>query len=92
MPDARGETQPTDPAQPARPRSVLIGLALFAVGLACLVITVTPFFFGDHNRPVWLNVACMLAPLGFIVAVTGGIRAGRRDQREAAAAVKSRTR
>ena len=66
-----------------RPRSVTIGLALFVVGLVFLAFTVLPFFFGDDDRPLWLNLACLLAPLGFIVALTGAVRSGRADQREA---------
>lgn len=75
------------PAHPsgrrARPRSVTIGVALFLIGLVFLLITVLPFFLGDGNRPLWLNLACLLAPLGFIVAVVGAVRAGRADQRAA---------
>jgi peptidoglycan/LPS O-acetylase OafA/YrhL len=68
---------------------VPVGFALFAVGLVFLILTVVPFFFGDHNRPVWVNLGCMLAPLGFVVAVVGAIRNGRADQRAAAERVAS---
>jgi hypothetical protein len=44
---------------------------------------VIPFFFGAHNRPLWLNLACLLAPIGFLVAVWSGLRAGRAEQRAA---------
>ncbi len=66
-----------------RPRSVTIGFILFVIGLVFLAIVVLPFFLGDDNRPLWLNLCCLLAPLGFIVALTGAIRAGRADQRAA---------
>ena len=66
------------------PTSVKIGFGCFLVGLAFLIVVVVPFFFGDHNRPVWLNVGCMLAPIGFVIAVVGAVRAGRADQRRAA--------
>jgi hypothetical protein len=68
-----------------RPTSVRIGFILFAVGLVFLVTTVVPFFFHDHNRPVWLNVGCMLAPAGLLIAIVGVVRAGRSEQRDAAA-------
>lgn len=77
-------------AATSRPTSVRIGFALFLVGLLFLAVTVVPFFFGDHNRPVWLNVGCMLAPIGFVVAVYGVVRAGRADQRAAVRALADR--
>lgn len=75
------------PAASSRPTSVRVGFTLFLLGLVFLAVTVVPFFFGDHNRPVWLNVGCMLAPIGFVVAVYGVVRAGRADQRAAVRAV-----
>ena len=71
------------PAAKSQPLGVRIGFALMAVGLVFLAIVVIPFFFGDHNRPVWLNVACMLAPIGFVVIIVSVVRAGRNDQRQA---------
>lgn len=73
------------PAAIPRPVSVRIGFILFAIGLIFLVVTVLPFFFGDDNRSLWLNLGCLGIPVGFIVAVTGAVRAGRADQRAAAA-------
>lgn len=70
----------------SQPTSVRLGFALFAVGLLFAAATVLPFFFGEHNRSLWLNLGCMLAPLGLIMAVTGAVRAGRADQRAALAA------
>ncbi|MEO8888418.1 MAG: hypothetical protein ABI301_03570 [Jatrophihabitantaceae bacterium] len=64
-------------------RAVRAGLALFVLGLIFILVDVTPFFADDHNRPLWLNLACLLAPLGFAVAVGAGLRAGREDQRAA---------
>jgi peptidoglycan/LPS O-acetylase OafA/YrhL len=57
------------------------GIALFVLGLVFLAIVVLPFFFGDHNRSVWLNVGCMLAPLGFVLIIVSVVRQGRADQR-----------
>jgi hypothetical protein len=69
--------------------SVRVGFILFGVGLVFLVTTVVPFFFHDHNRPVWLNVGCMLAPAGLLLAIAGVVRAGRSEQRNAAAELQS---
>jgi uncharacterized membrane protein YhdT len=71
------------------PRTVRIGLVLLVVGLVFLAATVLPFFWGSHNRPVWLNAGCMLAPMGFVIAVVGSVRAGRADQRRALAAAST---
>jgi hypothetical protein len=62
---------------------VRVGAAFFVVGLLFLIATVVPFFFGDHNRALWLNLGCMLAPLGFIMVVVSAVHAGRADQRAA---------
>ena len=68
---------------PPPSRAVRIGLALFVLGLVFILVDVTPFFVDDHNRPLWLNLACLLAPLGFAIAVWAGLRSGREDQRAA---------
>jgi hypothetical protein len=62
---------------------VRIGVALFVLGLGFVVADVVPFFAGDGDRPLWLNLACLLAPLGFGIAVWAGFRAGRAQQRAA---------
>jgi len=82
--------QPAPRSTPHRPRSVQIGFVLFGIGMVCLVVTVLPFFWGDHNRPVWLNLGCMLVPIGLVVAVLGSVRAGRADQQAAAARLSRR--
>lgn len=59
------------------------GLAVFAVGVIFIVADVLPFFAGDENRPLWLNLACLAAPIGFGIAVWGALRSGRDAQRRA---------
>lgn len=61
-----------------------VGLAVFVLGLGFIAADVLPFFDGGHNRPLWLNLACLLAPLGFAIALWSGLRVGREDQRAAA--------
>ncbi|MDT4937132.1 MAG: hypothetical protein QOG80_803 [Pseudonocardiales bacterium] len=63
------------------PRAVAVGIGLFAVGLIFIAVDVVPFFLGDRDRALWLNLACLLAPAGFAVAVWSGFRAGRDEQR-----------
>jgi peptidoglycan/LPS O-acetylase OafA/YrhL len=64
-------------------RMVRVGLVLFVLGLVAIAVDVLPFFASDHDRPLWLNLLCLLAPLGFAVAVVSALRAGREDQRAA---------
>ncbi|SDI96932.1 hypothetical protein SAMN05444157_1051 [Frankineae bacterium MT45] len=61
-----------------------VGLALFAVGVLFIVINVIPFFFGVTDRPLWLNLACLLAPAGLVTAVVSTWRSGRAAARQAA--------
>lgn len=71
----------------SRPTTVRVGLALFAAGLFFLAVDVIPFFFGAHDRPLWLNLGCLLAPLGLVVVVWSAVRTGRAGQRAALAAL-----
>jgi len=64
-------------------RTVGVGLALFVVGLAFIAVDVAPFFDGVHNSPLWMNLACLLAPIGFVLALWSGLRSGRNAQRQA---------
>jgi len=68
-------------------RAVRAGITLFLLGLVFIAVDVTPFFFHHRDTPLWLNLACLLAPIGFGVAVWSGLAAGRAEQRAAAAAV-----
>ncbi|MCW2541047.1 MAG: hypothetical protein JWN95_2772 [Frankiales bacterium] len=73
------------PSTPGRQNGpvVRVGAAFFVIGLLFLIATVVPFFFGEHNRALWLNLGCLLAPLGFAMIVVAAVRAGRADQRAA---------
>ena len=71
------------PAAKSTPVLIRLGLASFVLGLAFAAVTVLPFFLGGHDRPLWLNLGCLLAPLGLVLAVTGAFRTGRADQRAA---------
>lgn len=69
-------------------RTVRIGLVLFVLGLVFIAVDVLPFFAGRHNTPLWLNLLCLLAPIGFAVAIGSALRAGRAEQRAAASATR----
>jgi uncharacterized membrane protein YhdT len=69
--------------QPPASRSVRAGLILFVLGLGFIAVDVLPFFAGDRDTPLWLNLACLLAPIGLAIAVGSALRAGREEQRSA---------
>jgi uncharacterized membrane protein YhdT len=64
-------------------RPVRAATAVFVLGLIFIVIDILSFFAGDRDTPLWLNLACLLAPLGFAIAVWSALRAGRAEQRAA---------
>jgi integral membrane protein len=72
-----------------RPNGTLIraGLVVFAIGLIAIVVTFIDFAIGDDNRPLWQNLLCVLAPIGFGLAVAGLVRNARAENRSIAAAV-----
>lgn len=76
------------PAPARRRRGVQVGLVLCALGIVFVLIDVLPFFAGAHDRPLWLNLACLLLPLGLVVAVWSALAAGRREQQAAYRAVE----
>jgi len=71
-------------------RSVRLGLGLFVLGLVFIAVDVLPYFDGEHDTPLWLNLACLLAPLGFLIAIWSAVRAGRAQQRAALADLSRR--
>ena len=76
------------PAQAVRPRRSfstapvsLIGLVLFGIGLLAVAVIMVLFATGSHDLPLWLNLAAMLAPLGFGLALLGMFLQARADRR-----------
>ncbi len=63
--------------------SVRFGLILFALGTVFITVDVATFFVGGRNTPLWLNLLCACAPIGFAIAVWGTVRVGRAEQRQA---------
>ena len=63
---------------------VRLGVIVFAVGLAAVLVVVLPFFFGQENRPLPLNLAAgVLPPLGLLLALAGMVRGSRSTARAA---------
>ena len=69
------------PAAPRPRRGVQVGIGLCALGVLFVLVDVIPFFFGADDRPLWLNLACLLLPLGLVVAVWSALADGRREQK-----------
>ena len=61
---------------------------LAALGVLFIVVDVLPFFAGSDDRPLWLNLACLLLPLGLVVAVWSALAQGRREQKDALRALQ----
>ena len=62
-----------------------VGLVVFGLGLVAIVVTFIGYAAGDDNRPLGQNLLCLLAPLGFGLALVGLVRNGRSDARRVAA-------
>lgn len=66
--------------QPPAPNDAMlrIGIPLFGVGLIAVLLDVVPFFFGAHDRPLWINVVAVLTlPIGLGLALIGLLRSAR---------------
>lgn len=47
------------------------GFGIFVVGLLAVAVIMVLFATGSHDLPLWLNLAAMLAPIGFGVGLFG---------------------
>jgi hypothetical protein len=73
-----------DSSTPTSGRALVrVGLVLFAIGIITIAVAFIPFFAGKHDWPLWLNLLCMLAPVGLVLAIAGVWRGGRADARTA---------
>lgn len=75
-------------ASPTPRRGVQVGLGLGALGILFILVDVLPFFAGQDDRPLWLNLACLLLPIGLTVAVWSALARGRREQKSALRALE----
>ena len=57
------------------------GVLLFAAGLIAIVVTFVGFAAGDTERPLWQNLACVLAPVGLALALVALVTQARADTR-----------
>lgn len=61
-----------------------VGAAAFVVGLAAIVALVVPFFLGESDRPLWLNLIALGAPLGLALVLGSVVRRSHLVQRAVA--------
>lgn len=66
-------------------------MVLFAVGLLAILADLVLFVAGSRNLPVWLNVTCMMAPVGLGVGLVGVLREARANGRARATRVSRET-
>jgi hypothetical protein len=57
---------------------VPLAVATFVLGLIAVIATFTLPVTSRHEPPLWLPLACLLAPLGLLVGVAGVMRSSRR--------------
>lgn len=74
-----------------QPTAVRTGIWLFVLGLAFVAADIIWWWAGGENSPLWLNLLCLLAPIGFAIATWSGVRAGRSEQRAALRALTEQT-
>ncbi len=88
-------SRPGTGPQPAPRRSAApwakVGMVLFVIGLVAIAADLVLFATGSRNLPVWLNVTCMLAPVGLGVALVGVAREARHTGRARATRVSRDT-
>ncbi|WP_225727829.1 MULTISPECIES: hypothetical protein [unclassified Nocardia] len=71
---------PPDGGSPRRGGEWLLrlSLTLFALGLLAIIAIFLTSFFGGRDPGVWLYVAAMLTPVGFLLAIVFALWSGRR--------------
>ena len=60
---------------------IRVGVVVFALGLVAVAAIFAMFAAGAHDLPLWLNLAAMLAPIGFGLALIGLFRQARQSSR-----------
>ncbi|MET0864728.1 MAG: hypothetical protein ABWZ98_10375 [Nakamurella sp.] len=63
------------------------GFAIFVIGLLAVAAIMVLFATGSHDLPLWLNLAAMLAPIGFGIGLLGVFLESRSAGAKARAAV-----
>ncbi len=62
-------------------RLVRVGVAVFAVGVLAILVTVVPLLLGTARLPLAFYLLSMLAPVGMGIARSGRVGAARARRR-----------
>ncbi|MBP2475019.1 putative membrane protein YhdT [Crossiella equi] len=57
-----------------------VAIALFAIGIAAVAGVFGLFASGYTELPLWLNLACLLAPAGLALGAFAVFRQSRKDR------------
>ncbi|GAA2790134.1 hypothetical protein GCM10010452_18140 [Crossiella cryophila] len=57
-----------------------VAIVVFAIGLLAVVSTFGLFASGRTELPLWLNLACLLLPIGLALGVFAVFRQSRKDR------------
>jgi len=60
-------------------------MVLFAIGALAILADLILFASGNRNLPLWLNLTCMLAPVGLGIGLVGTLVDARASARRASA-------
>lgn len=66
------------PNSAARSRLLPTAVALFTLGVLGILVVFVLFATGHHDLPLWLNLACLLAPIGLGIGIATVVRQSRR--------------
>ncbi len=84
-------TQSRSPERPSAAPLAKIGMALFALGVVAIAMDLVLFASGSRDLPLWLNLLCLLAPIGLGVGLYGVFRDARSSGRRSAQRRAART-
>jgi uncharacterized membrane protein YhdT len=62
-----------------------VGMILFAIGAIAIAVDLILFASGSRNLPLWLNLTCLLAPVGLGIGLVGTLVDARASARRASA-------
>ena len=79
---ATSGTQRRHPRRRSAAPLAKIGMALFAVGVIAVAADLILFLSGSRDLPLWLNLLCLLAPVGLGVGLVGTFVEARASSRE----------
>ncbi len=69
--DATPGTQSRWPNRPSASPLMKVAMVVFAVGVIAIVVDMALFASGSQDLPLWLNLLCLLAPVGLGVGLLG---------------------